>query len=116
MVKIVNGYAEKVLPEYTLSSMFGGFEIKPKDSKNYLTVEDFALTEEALDTLYIESAKAGYNGDSFGLNMTNGVNQTVIELGDEDIEGMTLEEIGDELFELAMEEYLLLMAVDREDA
>ena len=48
--------------------------------------------------------------------MTNGVNQTVIELGDEDIEGMTLEEIGDELFELAMEEYLLLMAVDREDA
>ena len=46
MVKIVNGYAEKVLPEYTLSSMFGGFEIKPKDGKNYLTADDFVLTEE----------------------------------------------------------------------
>lgn len=116
MVKIVNGFAEKVLPNYTLSSMFGGFEIKPKDGKNYLTIEDFALTEDALDTLYIESAKAGYSGDAFGLNMTDGVNQTLIELEDDDIEGMTLEEIGDELFGLAMEEYLLLIGNESEDA
>lgn len=116
MVKIVNGYAEKVLPEYTLSSPFGGFEIKPEDGKNYLTIEDFALTEDALDTLYVESAKAGSAGDSFTLTMSNGVNQTVIELSDDDIEGMTLEEIGDELFGLAMEEYLLLIANESEDA
>lgn len=118
MVKIVNGYAEKVIYGYTLSSMRGNVKFPPQGDKDYLSADDILLTEADLDTLYRESADAGltnWAGDSFALVMTNGVNQSTIEIADDDIEGMTLEEIDDLIFSLAMEEYAMLI-VNEEDA
>lgn len=118
MVKIVNGYAEKVIYGYTLSSIRGSVKFPTGEGKDFLSADDIVLTEADLDTLYRESADAGltnWAGDSFALVMTNGINQSTIEIADDDIEGMTLDEIADLIFSLAMEEYAMLI-VNEEDA
>ena len=104
MVKMIDGVAEKVLPWFTLASMGDTIEFTPNGT-DYLTRKDIVLnfTEQALDTFYEESVcMEDWNGCEFAVKV-NGSSDGWFVVEDDEIEGMTLEEIADYLFDCALE-------------
>lgn len=110
MVKMIDGYAEVVVPNGVIYSVYDSVRIAPPEGeRNFLVRKDMVMTADMLDLFYADTqryVKEGlddWDGTYFVVAFECENTAATFCISDEDIEGMTIDEIGELIFDNMMD-------------